>query len=912
MSDQDSKPAETREPRRLTQTKNEGTRDNTPPRDESLWQLTKFDAGEPVSVPPPGVLEALERMTRDPLILLCGRVNPFEALRDIAARIQRRWTCCLDSGEQQGGFLKYTALEEIDSAITATDASQAQADRSTPALLVARLFYGEYQDRDNWKNLFSKRREAMTTILTARNCVLLVAIDVEDEFVEPLAKLPALKDFVELDWPETLVRCFDRVVCDKDTVSHFAAIINEYRNEEDYAFLDGRFCAEIRKMLSDRSIREGGINAKDLAIQFAGRLKSVVDARNATRAGDVHQLESPDDYDVRNVINETLVITARFARWKPNRRAFDRLVAVLLPDESVPDDLVPEWHRPRPNTVPPTGSASATWGGLYWQAGPAPEVPKPIKIVTWRELWAEHADSYRAKLGITVNDDLLIKLDHRWLGHVSVEVLLKGRQARVERFTRRVLEQGLIFRDAPLGDEATQLLGHLLAGTGMALNPIELRSVLEQATNQGLDLASPGTTGAVVARVHELFNCIFGILGAEFTTVIAGGLRDYVGRHIGDAVRCQIIAALCLKTRRPLPSWHGEQSLADIVRHILNQGAESVRNAVETQLLDELGRLAARDPEVRLGLISAVRSWLPDAASPHAFTPLEKVALRIVDEGLNRDIAWATDKTYEKRTAAGTLADIAFTTNAKDIARREELVRALAAFRLDHVALLGEPEQGRRWSLADRFHDIFFMTWHGFQPDDAKLMISNCDQFASVFAATAIWDKPASAEAILELFVQEIKISDEGPSAQTLQAEIKFGQFSFEQLPVFFCFCLDSADKTSNAGRMAQEYLNRLDLFHAALIGEWFFLKFHLKDKILSDAEFEEVEAFADMVCKLDCTGRDRTELGKRLPPAFRRLVHIIDAYGPLLNRIAVSRATARAYSLKAKKLKGLAKLFSA
>src|SRR5262249_13936268 len=125
-------------------------------------------------------------------------------------------------------------------------------------------------------------------------------------------------------------------------------------------------------------------------------------------------------------------------------------------------------------------------------------------------------------------------------------------------------------------------------------------------------------------------------------------------------------------------------------------------------------------------------------------------------------------------------------------------------------------------------------------------------------------------------------------------------RIAFEALPHVYRQAVDNVHLKTKNGHAAGECLQKLDLFHAAFIGEWFFLRFGIVEQSLSDADYAEVEQLADAVFEVDPTG-----LALRLPLALRRLARIVEGYGPVLTSLEVSRQTSRAYHLKARRLRG-------
>jgi hypothetical protein len=258
------------------------------------------------------------------------------------------------------------------------------------------------------------------------------------------------------------------------------------------------------------------------------------------------------------------------------------------------------------------------------------------------------------------------------------------------------------------------------------------------------------------------------------------------------------------------------------------------------------------------------------------------------------------------------MASVAF---GPDVERRADLLRGLTAVRLEHVARLGGPESSD-WLLRRCFMDTFWMTLHGFGSADSILVKESAGRFAWAFAAISLADRTIKPNIVVQAsfaytsdgpqdFAEQLKqlnIDVQGITQLTIEVS---DPISF--LAAGYQGSLYLAHRPEPEVRRLREGMTRLDLFHAALIAEWFFLRFGVREGTLDDQDYDLILGLARVLLDIAPDGT-----GPRLERAFKTLARVLECYGPILTHIHASRGGSRLCYLKSRKLTGLANLFSA
>jgi hypothetical protein len=871
-----------------------------------------YELGEPTAPPLPGVSEGVARLEQELLLVLHGRLGIKEVVHDIASlrKARWRWACRLDG---DAGYLQHTHPDAIRQFVATIDRWK-QSEATERGLLVAELDYQPLSTLPSFQQLLlTTHRPALLQALNDCHCVFIAAVSVPDLEADPRKTLPSTLS-MEVPWPDVLIRQLRQdsvgALLEDQQADRLLSIIRQHVAGAADQALDDQFCHALRDIASLK------MGVEQLTREVERRLNSVLSKQGTSDTAHM-QPDTPDRYDVRNAIHEIMTVVALFL-GPINRAVFDRLVGALLPDDTVPAEMLPTERQTHAHT-PPSGTMTPGWPGAVWFGTVSPAVAPAVSI-TWRTTWDEDADLYRDERHIRiVNGEA--RLDDAWerVRHLRADALLERRQARVERIAFRIIERNLILNpERSLSDSATKLLAALAVHLGLAIRKDSLIDLLNRLLQR--DLRPKTGIRRLVERVSALLDHISDAIGSDFAAIVHESLRELANRNIRDPWCCCAVIALCLSVRGNVPRWRSGQTYSDTVRHIFSQAPDAVREEVEDQLRRDL-QYAVRDPLSRLSFLLTLQPWLPRGDELGSLPSTQALALEMWDSGLNADILWSTPRNYAERGTAETLASIAFGFDAEI---RIGLVRGLASFQLRHLAILRNVTDDIS-QLQDRFADAFWTTLHGFEPADAKLILEKADSFASVFATLVLMDKPVLPDVIVRISQLESTGDEHSDDRHSIDASstaddddleafegsltemaILVRGVPFGSLAYIYRDSLAEVHRNDDNGRRARERIAKLDLFHAALLAEWFFLRFGIREDSLTDAEYALVDTLASTITEIDLDG-----LGRRLPVGLVRLSRIVDGYGPILTKLRVSRSTARNFYLKSRKLRGLANVLS-
>jgi hypothetical protein len=609
--------------------------------------------GEPPRVLLGAAQACLARFATSPIVILHGRFPGHEVARQVASWTKgqgTRWICRLDSGSETTSRLRHTDPDAIGKQILSIDTRRG-VDAKVLALWVAYLNYEDLDYRSAWQELLlTTNRSHLSRVLSETNSRLLVSFTIPRQEVDPSRRLiPDLS--LEVSWSELLIdqlRVHGRGMClTDDDARKLQNTIDAYREKN--PVLDKDFFGGIEDMA------EWPMAPDELQTELDKRLSQLV-ADRAGRATDADQPSTPERYDERHAIDEIMVVVLCFL-GRISRRAFDRLVGALLPDDPIPQDLIPP-HRKRVGyDVPQTVCARPARIRGALSASTTPASP-----LTWCESWNADADYYRKKRDVLVNPEMQIQLGKMWLPEDQRQKLLQSRPARVESIYERLRDRGLIFsRDEDVADAASKLLASLIGRLGLVhrgggidkvyVEKDRVISILDKSITvalQGLPLPEAPDEesdagvypfiSSIVNSLSRLLEDLSDTLGSVFPSVLYDGLRDYARRAVrqpADPKRCYLLTSLCLFSRDVPPRWKVGQDFGEIVRYMVGASSAESRSAIESALAAQYRR--ARTSAQRIAFLTPLRAWLPAKVGHEALAPAEAMALRLWLDCLAQD-----------------------------------------------------------------------------------------------------------------------------------------------------------------------------------------------------------------------------------------------------------------------------------
>jgi hypothetical protein len=570
-------------------------------------------------------------------------------------------------------------------------------------------------------------------------------------------------------------------------------------------------------------------------------------------------------------------------------RHFAALCARLLPDEIAPAIHVPDMLK-RP-VAPPV--ATVQIGQQVLPAGPIVLAPPPLPTepeYRWRDVWHRHSDHYLNELRISVGAGNSVRIRGIWDADTIRKQVLQSFRGRLHAVLERLTESGL-FADADreLGRFAIELCASLVRHLGLDddvhwLSQMLLTCCGDIGPGQEADDGRDEETAAERRLADNLGDLVWRLASSEgldrrpkimqALDLIASDARQNPRRARALAGICLDLATKSVAQGAGEGVMTGARTPLSVINRLLSEAAPELRETIRRSILQRLRKLN-RAPQERTSFVEVFRSRLPQPGYlPTPLPPMAALARDVLMGALSEDILWGSPRSYAEWRYDETLAALAFGEQPEWV---EAVARLILTFDLRHlVEPSGDPLE-ELTALERLLRDAFWVTVNGSSFPGIVLEQQHLTALAENFTGT---------------------VSRRLPSSLQPGALPSFNAVFAPSTLLLFTAIHEGRSASGRDAELAQDAIEALDLFQAALIAELRFLRFGVAGLPADDPAFLRLAAYAEALrAQAKTRGRAHT-----LATQLECLAEVTREHADYFARIDAPAGLVEFYGAKAKR----------